>query len=67
VAIGLHAGWVVLLRIMQQATVRTTSNDYGAWLGAFDGLVGYWMLPWSAVLAFALWGTRRLWVPAAHA
>jgi membrane protease YdiL (CAAX protease family) len=67
VAIGLHSGWVIVLRIMQQATVRMPANDYGAWLGTFDGLVGYWMLPWSAVLAFALWWTRRLWVPAASA
>jgi membrane protease YdiL (CAAX protease family) len=67
VAIGLHAGWVVVLRIMQQATVRTADNDYGVWLGAFDGLVGYWMLPWAAVLAGALWFTRARWVPGARA
>jgi hypothetical protein len=66
VAIGLHAGWVIVLRIMQQVTVRTPSSDYGVWLGAFDGLVGYWMLPWSAVLAAVLWTTRARWVPAAR-
>jgi membrane protease YdiL (CAAX protease family) len=66
VAIGLHAGWVIVLRVMQQATVRTADNDYGVWLGAFDGLVGYWMLPWAVVLAVVLWGSRRRWVPGAR-
>jgi membrane protease YdiL (CAAX protease family) len=67
VAIGLHAGWVIVLRIMQQCTVRTDDATYGVWLGAFDGLVGYWMLPWSIALAGVLWLTRARWVPAARA
>jgi len=67
VAIGLHSGWVIVLRIMQQCTVRTVDATYGVWLGAFDGLVGYWMLPWSVALGAALWLTRARWVPAARA
>jgi membrane protease YdiL (CAAX protease family) len=67
VAIGLHAGWVVVLRIVQQCTIRTGDQTYGIWLGAFDGLVGFWMLPWSIALAAVLWLTRRRWVPAARA
>jgi membrane protease YdiL (CAAX protease family) len=67
VAVGLHSGWVIVLRIMQQCTVRTVDATYGAWLGAFDGLVGYWMLPWSVALAAVLWLTRARWVPAARA
>jgi membrane protease YdiL (CAAX protease family) len=65
VAIGLHAGWVLVLRIMQQCTVRTASPDYDVWLGRFDGLVGYWMLPWAAILGLGLWLTRSRWVAAA--
>jgi membrane protease YdiL (CAAX protease family) len=65
VAVGLHAGWVLVLRIMQQCTVRTPSAGYDVWLGRFDGLVGYWMLPWAAAIGIALWLTRARWVPAA--
>jgi hypothetical protein len=65
VAIGLHAGWVLVLRIMQQCTIRTPSRGPDAWLGSFDGLVGYWMLPWAAALGLILWLTRSRWVPAA--
>jgi uncharacterized protein len=62
-AIGLHAGWVVVLRILQICTVRGGETQYSAWVGRFDGLVGYWLLPWAAVLGLALWYWRGAWVP----
>jgi uncharacterized protein len=63
VAIGLHAGWVVVLRMLQQGTTAGSAPAYSAWVGRFDGLLGYWMLPWGAGLAAALWFTRSAWVP----
>jgi membrane protease YdiL (CAAX protease family) len=63
VAIGLHAGWVVVLRILQLCTVRGGAAQYSAWVGRFDGLVGYWLLPWAAALGLALWYWRSAWVP----
>ncbi len=66
VAIGLHAGWVVLLRMLQQSTVHGGPTPYDAWVGSFDWLVGYWIVPWGALIALALWFTRRTWVPAAR-
>jgi uncharacterized protein len=62
VAIGLHAGWVVVLRMLQQASTSGAS-PYSSWVGSFDGLLGYWMLPWGLSLGAALWLTRRAWVP----
>jgi hypothetical protein len=61
VAIGLHAGWVVVLRLLQEATGSGTTHS--AWVGRFDGLLGYWLLPWGAAIALALWSTRGAWVP----
>ena len=66
VAIGLHAGWVVVLRMLQLATQRGTSPEYSAWVGRFDGLLGYWMLPWGLCIVAALWLTRHWWVPRAR-
>ncbi len=63
VAIGLHAGWVVVLRILQMSTTRGEAAPYSAWVGRFDGLLGYWLLPWAAAIGLALWSTRRAWVP----
>ena len=50
VAIGLHAGWVVVLRMLQEATGSGDAPAYSAWVGRFDGLLGYWLLPWGAAL-----------------
>jgi uncharacterized protein len=67
VAIGLHAGWVIVLRMLQEATMSGDSPAYAGWVGRFDGLLGYWLLPWGAALAAVLWVTRARWVPSARA
>jgi uncharacterized protein len=63
VAIGLHAGWVVVLRMLQESTTSGNSPTYSAWVGRFDGLLGYWLLPWGIAIGAALWLTRSIWVP----
>jgi uncharacterized protein len=63
VAIGLHAGWVVVLRMLQESTTSGNSPAYSAWVGRFDGLLGYWLLPWGGAIAAVLWLTRAAWVP----
>jgi membrane protease YdiL (CAAX protease family) len=65
VAIGLHAGWVVVLRMLQEATIGTPAAQHSIWVGSFDGLLGYWMLPWGAAIGAGLWFTRSRWVPCA--
>ena len=66
VAIGLHAGWVVVLRMLQEATRGGNAPAYAFWVGRFDGLLGYWLLPWAVCIAAALWLTRALWAPPAR-
>ena len=67
VAIGLHAGWVVVLRMLQEATGSGDAPAYSFWVGRFDGLLGYWLLPWGGCIAAALWLTRGFWAPLAQA
>ena len=64
VAVGLHAGWVVVLRLLQLTTVAAPAPRYTMWVGRFDGLLGLWLLPWSIAILAALWLTRSRWVPA---
>jgi membrane protease YdiL (CAAX protease family) len=66
VAIGLHAGWVMVLRMLQEATVSTAAAQHSIWVGNFDRLLGYWMLPWGLAIAVGLWLTRSRWVPPAN-
>ncbi len=61
VAIGLHAGWVVVLRVLADSTVANDSPNYSFWVGSFDGLLGYWLVPWGASIGLALWITRTHW------
>ena len=65
VAIGLHAGWVVVLRMLQEATTSGQAPSYSFWVGRFDGLLGFWLLPWGLAIAAALWATRARWAPPA--
>jgi membrane protease YdiL (CAAX protease family) len=67
VAIGLHAGWVLVLRMLQEATNGGAAPAYAFWVGRFDGLLGFWLVPWGMCIAAALWLTRVKWVPAARA
>ena len=62
-AIGLHAGWVIVLRMLQEGTNSGEAPQYAFWVGRFDGLLGYWLLPWGVCIAVALWLTRARWVP----
>jgi membrane protease YdiL (CAAX protease family) len=66
VAIGLHAGWVLVLRMLQEATTGGTAPRYSFWVGRFDGLLGYWLLPWGLCIAIALWLTRTRWLAQAR-
>ena len=65
VALGLHAGWVIILRMLQEATNGGSAPDWQAWVGRFDGLLGYWLLPWGLAIAALLWISRSTWVPVA--
>jgi uncharacterized protein len=66
VAIGLHAGWVIVLRMLQEGTTSGAAPRYSFWVGRFDGLLGYWLLPWGICIAITLWFTRTRWVPQAR-
>jgi uncharacterized protein len=61
IAVGLHAGWVVVLRMLQEATERGTTPQFSVWVGRFDGLLGLWLLPWGLCVLGALWFTRARW------
>jgi membrane protease YdiL (CAAX protease family) len=66
VAVGLHGGWVVVLRMLQEGTTSGAAPHYAFWVGRVDGLLGYWLLPWGICIAIALWLTRGQWVPQAR-
>ncbi|HMK84607.1 MAG TPA: CPBP family glutamic-type intramembrane protease [Steroidobacteraceae bacterium] len=62
-AVGLHAGWVAVLRLLSEGTAPGAGAASSAWVGRLDGLLGYWILPWAAAIALVLWLTRSRWAP----
>ena len=61
IALGLHAGWVIVLRMLQQSTISGGSAAGSMWVGRTDGLLGYWMVPWGVAIGALLWLTRARW------
>jgi membrane protease YdiL (CAAX protease family) len=61
IAVGLHGGWVVVLRMLQEATTRGTTPQFSLWVGRFDGLLGLWLVPWGLSVLAALWFSRSRW------
>ena len=61
IAMGLHAGWVVVLRMLQEATVRGSTPQFSLWVGRFDGLLGLWLVPWGCTILGVLWFSRARW------
>jgi membrane protease YdiL (CAAX protease family) len=62
-AIGLHAGWVMVLRILSESSAPGGAAADSVWVSQVDRLLGLWMLPWAAALAAAIWLTRARWIP----
>lgn len=62
-AIGLHAGWVMVMRITVGTTARPAGAAY-AWLAsASDGFTGWLVFAWTAaIIATLLAGWRPAWL-----
>ncbi len=57
--IGLHAGWVWIMLVAHELTVRRPDAPLGFLLSRFDGFVGYLVFAWIVVLGLPLWHFYR--------
>lgn len=60
--IGLHAGWVWMIAVTRELTVRNAETPWSFLVGSYDGVVGYLVLAWTVALSVIFW---RLGRPAA--
>lgn len=59
VCIGLHAGWVWVIAIARELTVRNPQAPLSFLVGSYDGVIGYLVLAWTLLLiAVYSWLTR---------
>jgi uncharacterized protein len=58
--IGLHAGWVAVIGVLREVSVRTAGSPRAFLVGDYDGVVGWLVLAWSVIIAVGYWYfTRR--------
>lgn len=57
--IGLHAGWVWVITFLRETSVPDENSPLRFLLSRFDGVVGWMVLAWTAVIGLALWSFYR--------
>ena len=60
--IGLHAGWVAVIFMVRETSMRNPSGPATWLLSDYDGFIGWMVLAWIVVLGFVL---ARIYKPAA--
>jgi uncharacterized protein len=55
--IGIHAGWVFVMKTFKSITVPRGHSDWSVWVSNFDGIIGYLSTAWlgAVVLLMILW------------
>ncbi len=54
--IGLHAGWVLIIKLTKEYTYRNGTSDWAFLIGSYDGVIGYLATAWIALLALGYYG-----------
>ncbi len=59
--IGLHAGWVLVIKLFKHYTDRAPQAEFGFLVGGYDGVIGYLAATWLVLLsgAYLVWYSRR--------
>ena len=53
--IGLHAGWVAIITVVRETSVRRESGPVAWLMSDYDGFIGWMVLAWTFVIGWALW------------
>lgn len=64
-AIGLHAGWILVIRLVQETTRVNAASDSAALVGAYNGIIGYFAAVYILALVL-LFGLDALRAPRAR-
>ena len=58
--IGIHAGWVMIIRLMKYATEPTVAaGRTSAWIGSYDDITGWLATLWLGLIAATFWYFSR--------
>jgi membrane protease YdiL (CAAX protease family) len=58
--IGLHAGWVCVIGVLRELSVRNRASPWSFLAGDYDGVVGWLVLLWAAIIIgiYSVFGRR---------
>jgi hypothetical protein len=48
--IGLHAGWVCVIGVLRELSVRNPASRWSFLVGDYDGVVGWLVFAWTVVI-----------------
>jgi len=65
VCIGLHAGWVLVIKLTRTLTDAHASADLAFLVGTYDGVIGWLAAGWVALITGIYWGMSRAPTPKA--
>ena len=57
--IGLHAGWVCVIGVLRELSVRNPDSSWGFLVGDYDGIVGWLVFVWATLSAAGYWYLTR--------
>ena len=52
--IGLHAGWVCVIAVVREVSMRRTGHPWDGLVSGYDGVIGWLVLAWIPVIGWAL-------------
>ena len=59
ICIGLHAGWVCVIGVLRELSVRSAESPRAFLVGDYDGVVGWLVFAWAALIAAGYWYFAR--------
>jgi len=57
--IGIHAGWVMVIKITKYLTDTNTAQGHPLWIGHYDNVTGLLAFLWLTLLAAGYWYAGR--------
>jgi membrane protease YdiL (CAAX protease family) len=58
--IGLHAAGVCTIAVLRKATAVDVTSEHAAWVGSYDGVIGWGALIWFVVIALVyMWLSQK--------
>lgn len=58
--IGVHAGWIVVIRLLTSYTQANPNASFGWLIGSYDGVIGWLAVTWLALVTPIYWVLGRI-------